>query len=278
MPASFITTGLRRIYTQRLNRQIQEVPHADFPRSAIVFAPHPDDETLGCGGTILKKKRAGADIHIVVMTDGRTSHSHLIPAEELIAIRAAEAVAAGQMLGVPAAQVTLLGFEDGRLGHQQAAAIPQVTALLERIQPDEVFIPYVNEPPADHVATNWIVLAALVALDKPTLVYEYPIWFWHHWPWMQLPLGIRRETRTIVKNSVKARLGTRLLQDFRHAVHIGDVIAEKRAALDQHKSQMTRLRPIPNWLTLSDVANGEFLACFFQERELFRRYSFKGSA
>ena len=44
------------------------------PRAAMVFAPHPDDETLGCGGTVVKLRRAGVDVHIVFMTDGRHSH------------------------------------------------------------------------------------------------------------------------------------------------------------------------------------------------------------
>jgi LmbE family N-acetylglucosaminyl deacetylase len=44
----------------------------------VVFSPHPDDETLGCGSTIIKKKRLGADVTIVFMTDGSKSHPHFI--------------------------------------------------------------------------------------------------------------------------------------------------------------------------------------------------------
>jgi len=40
-------------------------------KKIVVFAPHPDDETWGCGGTIAKKLREGYEILIVVMTDGR---------------------------------------------------------------------------------------------------------------------------------------------------------------------------------------------------------------
>jgi hypothetical protein len=47
----------------------------------------------------------------------------------------------------------------------------------------------------------------------------------------------------------------------------------KRTALAQHKSQMTQLIPNSNWLTLADVSNGEFLACFFQDYEFFRQYT-----
>ena len=37
----------------------------------IVVAPHPDDETLGCGATIMQKLAAGTPVHVVIATDGR---------------------------------------------------------------------------------------------------------------------------------------------------------------------------------------------------------------
>jgi LmbE family N-acetylglucosaminyl deacetylase len=41
-------------------------------KSILVFAPHPDDETLGCGGTIANRVREGHEVEIFFMTDGRT--------------------------------------------------------------------------------------------------------------------------------------------------------------------------------------------------------------
>jgi len=38
-------------------------------KKLVVFAPHPDDETLGCGGTIAKRVREKWEVLIVIMTD-----------------------------------------------------------------------------------------------------------------------------------------------------------------------------------------------------------------
>ena len=44
----------------------------------VVFAPHPDDETLGTGGTIVRKLNEGYEVVIVVLTDGRYAFSTVL--------------------------------------------------------------------------------------------------------------------------------------------------------------------------------------------------------
>jgi LmbE family N-acetylglucosaminyl deacetylase len=238
-------------------------------RSAIVFAPHPDDETLGCGGTILRKRQAGASVRIVFVTDGAQSHAQWMAPAEMRALRAAEAVAAAQVLGVEPKDVVLLGLPDGRLSEHEAEGIAQVTEVLRRDPPAEVFVPYHRDGPPDHLATTCIVLAALRACGHETTVYEYPVWFWYHWPWTPLQERGRALLREIQESAAR---GWNLVRDFRWFVRVGDVLDRKHAALAQHRSQVERLRPDPSWLTLGDIAGGEFLACFFQEREIFHRH------
>ncbi len=252
---------------------MQSLTQADLAGSAVVFSPHQDDETLGCGGTIIKKRRAGAAVKIVFMTDGRQSHGHLIPGDELKIIRAREAVAAAEQLGVAAQDVIFLEFEDGKLGENYDRAVFRVTEVLKQAQPQEVFIPYRQDVRPDHIATQTIVTSALKLIGHTAVIYEYPIWFWYHWPWVSIPFTARRSTLAILHNSLMAGLGLRLYQEFRWWVDIREVLDLKRTALAQHRSQMTRLIAHPGWLTLSDVSNGEFLACFLQEHEIFRRYS-----
>ncbi len=240
--------------------------------SAIVFAPHQDDETLGCGGAIIQKKQAGANVKIVFMTDGSTSHSHLIAKDALRVMRADEALAACQVLGVASTDVIFLAYDDGRLQEQQASATDQVVEILRQQQPQAIFIPYHRDLTPDHVATNAIVLAAVRHWQRPVMVYEYPVWAWQHWPWVSLPVGRGRGTKTILNNSLNAWLGLRLLCDCRSYLQINAVKAQKRQALDQHRTQMNRLLSNPDWITLHEVSNGEFLNCFFQEGEVFRCY------
>jgi LmbE family N-acetylglucosaminyl deacetylase len=213
------------------------------------------------------------------MTDGSKSHRRYISEQELRAIRASEGLAASQSLGLNACDVFFLDFEETKLGKHVDSATDRVKEILLQQKPEEIFIPYRRDPNSDHLATNRIVLSALQAYTRKVIIYEYPIWFWHQWPWTN-PLGAIRigGPRRILINSLVSGLGLRFLKDFRCSIYIGDVLELKRAALVQHKSQMTRLIPDPRWKTLSDVSNGEFLACFFREREIFRCYTFLSRA
>ncbi|MCB8982729.1 MAG: PIG-L family deacetylase [Ardenticatenaceae bacterium] len=269
---------LRQRYWQRIRKRPFALPTAVFQQSALVFAPHEDDETLGCGGMILQKRAAGANVGVVFMTDGRQSHAHLMPVEELIAHRRQEALDACRVLGVAEDHVSFLDFTDGYLSEAVETAVSPVLDLLQQYQPAEVFIPYIKEPPADHVATNLIVMAALKQYSQPVTVYEYPVWFWYHWPWVSLDLHHQGERKAIVKNTLSTFLGWRLFTDFNCSLDISPVLAQKCLALEQHKTQMFSLMPDKGWLTLHDVAGGDWLACFFQEKEIYRRFQSLGSS
>lgn len=273
MTRSFFRAQVCSFYSWMVSHLSNEY-HDNLKRRAVVFSPHFDDETLGCGGTIIKKKRAGADVKIVFMTDGSKSHRLLIGEDELKAIRTREGLAASQSLGLHSHDVFLLGFEDSKLSEHVDSAIIKVLEILRRQQPNEIFIPYHKEPPSwseDHLATNTIVVSAAKVYGGKVAVYEYPIGFWYHWPWAA---SVETDNRLGFLSAWKRSLfsGLSLLKDFRCSVYIGDVLERKRVALDQYKSQMTPLIPDPRWLTLGDVSNGEFLECFFQEHEIFRKY------
>jgi LmbE family N-acetylglucosaminyl deacetylase len=263
---------LLRRYRRTLERLRVAPDQAFLGQSALVFAPHEDDETLGCGGTIIKKTAAGASVRLVFMTDGRRSHSHLMDSERLAAMRRCEAIAAGQRLGLEPSNIHFLGMPDGMLHLWRAAATEQVLDLINAHQPEQIFIPYRREPPSDHVVTNQVVLTALRHHPRHVTIYEYPVWFWYQWPWIKLPQETWRASCSVFKHTVLNGLGLHLLRDFKYAVQISDVLDRKRGALEQHRSQMVRLLPDPNWLTLHDVADGEFLACFFGDLEIFCRY------
>jgi LmbE family N-acetylglucosaminyl deacetylase len=264
-------TLLCAVYRHFMSRLSTELSLDDLQKSAIVFSPHQDDETLGCGGTIISKKKAGANIQVVFMTDGCRSHSHLISENELRLIRAKEAIAACKVLGIAEEAVIFLNFEDGRLSENQETAVRKVTEILLANQPQQVFIPYYKDGHPDHSMTNSVVLSALKMLQIDVTVYEYPVWFWFHWPWVSF-LGSRWEIKSALRNTLKAGFGTKLFRDFRSSVSIDSVLHLKRVALEQHQTQMTRLIPDPTWATLKDVSKGRFLDCLLQNKEFFYRY------
>jgi LmbE family N-acetylglucosaminyl deacetylase len=245
----------------------------DLRRNAVIFSPHFDDETLGCGGTIIKKKRAGADIKMVFMTDGSKSHRHLISEDELRKIRAHEGLAASRSLGLEKSDVFFLGFEEMKLSKHMNIATEKVADILLQQQPDEVFIPFHKEPPLwslDHLTTGNIVRSVLQTYEKDIIVYEYPVWFWYNWPWTRPTIHSPKELLKSSRNSLVSIF--RSLKDLQYAIYIGDVLELKRIALDKYRSQMVRLIPDPRWRVLSDMSNGEWLECFFQEYEIFHRY------
>jgi LmbE family N-acetylglucosaminyl deacetylase len=89
-------------------------------QTILVFAPHPDDEVIACGGTILKRVDAGCRVHICFATDGSQSHRAVLnlddpPPDKLIEIRKREALNAAAILGVPAENITFVGAPDTRL-------------------------------------------------------------------------------------------------------------------------------------------------------------------
>ena len=251
-----------------------ELGAQDLKRSALVFSPHFDDETLGCGGTILRKRKVGASVRIVFLTDGSKSHNQFVSEDELRETRKREGFAAARALGVYAESVFMLGFEETRLQEHSDAAVRRVEEILRKERPQDVFVPYRRDPPADHVATHQIVWAALQACGKDVTVYEYPIWFWCQWPWTSTPESMRRRVRGAAKQCIVSCIS--LLRECRWRVRIADVIPEKRAALEQYRSQMTRLNSDPRWPTLGDVSDGEFLECFFQAHERFSKCVFRG--
>jgi LmbE family N-acetylglucosaminyl deacetylase len=270
----------RQLCRSALRLASKEISQSELMHSALIFSPHPDDESLGCGGTIIKKKSLGARVKIVHMTDGSAANQGiLISCEELKAIRMLESIRAAAILGIDVPNIYLLDFPDSRLSEFIAEAVRKVADILRAEKPEEVFLPSFREPSlhSDHRATTNVVLKAVQLVQQSVRVREYPIWFWLHWPWVQLWQSSRSVigTRVVAKNSLEAWFGARAFSEFRHSVYIGDVLERKRAALSEHKSQMDRIISDSRWVTLGDISRGQFLDCFNQDYEYFRSYDYK---
>src|SRR5437762_25173 len=89
-------------------RVLESAPYASLETTTqggplLVLAPHPDDESLGCGGLIAEACGRGQDVHVVILTDGTGSHpnSRAWPRHRLKALREAEAREAVAALGLP---------------------------------------------------------------------------------------------------------------------------------------------------------------------------------
>lgn len=253
----------RRLATTLVGLWTKKLDPASMRASAIVFSPHQDDETLGCGGTILKKRELGASVQMVFMTDG-TKSPPTTAAQELKSLREQEALAACRQLLIEKENVTFLEFEDGELSEQIDQAVERVGRFLAGHPAEQVYVPYYQDrdPGLDHVATNRIVRSALQGIESRPVVFEYPIWFWRFWPQARMPVRGQPGAWNTLPHSLLPNL--RALGDFRSCVEIDDVLDRKRAALNQHGSQLEQL---------NRIQSGGFAQWFFGKREIFYRHT-----
>lgn len=152
--------------------------------SVLVIAPHPDDETIGCAVTIMRKVDAGAAVHIVIASDGERSRrrSRYGP-EELASIRRREAVTAIGRLGVPAENVTFLGLPDGQLANHVGELRSRLSEIIDQVPTDQIFGPALADAHPDHRATAQVVRAITRNRAPGVEVYEYPVRYWELVPW-----------------------------------------------------------------------------------------------
>ena len=122
---------------------------------------HPDDIEIYLGGTMLAWRAMGADLHIVVATDGARGGPG-DPAK-LAALRAAEAEAGAAVLG---ATLHMLGMADGALD-AEAALVARLATLLARIGADLVVTHAPNDYHADH--------RALAAAARQAAGFRHPL-------------------------------------------------------------------------------------------------------
>ena len=98
---------------------------------AVVLAPHPDDETIGCGVLIARKRAAGTDVQVVIATDGSAGRrARRLGGAALAELRREEAISACAALGVEADAIHFLNFADGQLEKGRATLEEQLSALL----------------------------------------------------------------------------------------------------------------------------------------------------
>ncbi len=150
--------------------------------SVVVLAPHMDDETIGCGGTIAKHRARGAAVQVVFLTDGRQGSSTLAAYTgearrqkeiELVQTRKREARLALQTLGVN--DHVFLDAEDGLL-KSSASVAPALREILEQRRPDLVYVPFFLEQHADHWAATAVLLDAVQGTRLNFQCMSYEVW------------------------------------------------------------------------------------------------------
>ncbi|SOD71186.1 LmbE family N-acetylglucosaminyl deacetylase [Jatrophihabitans sp. GAS493] len=173
----------RRVARSLLGRRAVDVTQSIGPRSALVVAPHPDDETLGCGGRVLLARRAGARVTLVILSDGGASEAaDGTDRVALVQTRSAELAEAATRLGVQPDDVHELGYPDAALIDHLAPIQADLQRLIAAVNPDDVYVTCIQEWHPDHAAAAAATRGAVAALSHPPRLLEYPIWLWSDWP------------------------------------------------------------------------------------------------
>lgn len=143
--------------------------------SVLVLAPHADDETLGCGGTVARLAGQGASVTVAVISDGRKGDPLGYCAGEVVQARKQEALSASRVLGV--AETVFLDFPDGELRCDERLC-DALREVVERSQPDWVFMPASNDAHRDHVevARAFEVVRATSVQARHARCFEYETW------------------------------------------------------------------------------------------------------
>lgn len=149
-----------------------------LPRGRVLlFAPHPDDEVAGPGGTLALHRAAGDPVRVVVATDGVSGDpEHRFDPATYTAMRRAESTAGLREVGVD--DVAFWGFPDNCVlsPSDVERGVQVAVAEIERTRPDLVYLPWQREGHPDHHALHAILVAALDRLQWRGLALGYEVW------------------------------------------------------------------------------------------------------
>ena len=193
---------------------------------SMIIAPHPDDETLGCGGTVALLRKLHIPVHFIFVSDGTMSHpnSKKFPERKLRKLRETEAENAVLVLGGDKKCMEFLRIKDTKVPHRADAdfeeTVERIARSIKAIQPETIFIPWQKDPHCDHQATWEIMSEVWKRLETKPRILEYPIWLWE--------LGNPEDVEL-------------LDQMKKFAVNIEQTLQIKNQALTAHVSQVTRM-------------------------------------
>lgn len=247
-PAGRILARRALLLLVRLVLRARARPFTPPDGPLLVIAPHPDDETLGCGGLLLRHRRAGHAARIVFLTDGAASHpGHptLVPGE-LAQRRASEAREAARRHGLDGDTDTVfLDLPDGGLPRlspaARAAATARLTAEIDAFRPAALCVTSQLDGSSEHVAAHTLAADAMAGSTTRPRGIEYLVWA-RYSPRLLLRVALDRPLRLAYPGLGRA----------------------KAHALEAHASQFAATPP---WTT--PVQPDDFANAFSTDEEFF---------
>ena len=127
----------------------------------LVIAPHQDDESIGCGGTLIKHTKTGGILEVAFCTSGGETRLY-------------EAKDAAKLLG--SRRNHFLQFDIRSLYKNTNQLADRFTELFNIVNPDIIFLPFMVDNHQDHVAISRAFAKAYKNKEFNCLVYAYSVW------------------------------------------------------------------------------------------------------
>lgn len=164
----FFCSCVPSVAAQSSAQRLPDLLAAAAGQKVLVFSPHPDDESIAVGGYIAQSVKNGADVRIVLVTDGNFHHNE--------ATRYAEFRAATAILGVPKANLVFLGFPDHGLASEDPAKLrAALQDQADRYQPNIVIYPSPCDYNPDHATIGRLMESILAGSPSQLHRYEYVV-------------------------------------------------------------------------------------------------------
>jgi LmbE family N-acetylglucosaminyl deacetylase len=149
---------------------LNDVKLPEKGQKVLIFSAHPDDETIACGGYIAQSVQRGAEVTIVLVTDGN-KHG-------LKDLRYSEFKTATSVLGVPVNNLIFLNYPDGKLAQQSQAELEKIFQnQIDSYHHDIILYPHPSDTHKDHITIGEIVEKILEQSPNKKIAYKYLV---HH--------------------------------------------------------------------------------------------------
>lgn len=147
----------------------------------LIFSPHPDDETIAAGGFIKTATSVGANVWIVLVTDGNKHHLEKIRYNEFAKVTSS--------LGVPEKNLIYLNYPDGNLKKANQSQMQNYFKnIILFVHPNIILVPSVNDMHPDHKTTGINAETVISNLKIKAAIYYYLV----HFPNFPLPKELNK--------------------------------------------------------------------------------------
>jgi LmbE family N-acetylglucosaminyl deacetylase len=147
-------------------------------RRVLAVAAHPDDEILGCGGTMAAHVARGDAVSILILGEGLTSRAATRDAADRAGLPLLQRDAHRAAAAIGVTEVTLLDFPDNRFDSVALLdVVKAVEAARDRVRPDVVYVHHWGDLNVDHRVTFDAAMAAFRPLpaESQVAIYAYEV-------------------------------------------------------------------------------------------------------